>query len=159
MPKIIDLSTLEKMESPEESHRQLLRNIKGDLPNLETKLKKYSGHWECEDPFYRAYYGSFRVYRIQQSTQDIADALRALSPLQDKKLSELFEEVCRRGTAKQWKPEHNSRWFEETFPMINAFMHSRYFLELAVKYGNELEKAPAIMPSGWAALVCLYRIR
>ncbi len=32
-------------------------------------------------------------------------------------------------------------------------------LEMAVKYGRKLEKAPELLPSGWAALLCLYNLR
>jgi hypothetical protein len=137
----------------------LLENIKKDLPQLQGQLATYSGHWHCEDPFYRAYYGSLKVYGIQQDTQNIVKSLRELSPHKDKKLNDFFEKLIQIGTEKEFELEHNQRWFEETFPMINAFMHSKYFLELAVKYGKELERAPAMMPSGWAALLCLYRLR
>ena len=57
MPKIIDFSTLNEMESPEEKHRQLLGNIKGQLLTLERKLDFYS-RARFENYFYRAYYNS-----------------------------------------------------------------------------------------------------
>ncbi|VVB79523.1 Uncharacterised protein [uncultured archaeon] len=158
MPKIIDFSTLNEMESPEEKHRQLLGNIKGQLLTLERKLDFYS-RARFENYFYRAYYNSNEVYQVQRFTGDIVKTLRSLSPNKEKRLDSMFERLIIEGTGKEFELEHNQRWFEEAFPMINAFMHSRYFLELAVKYGKELEKAPARIPSGWAALLCLYRLR
>jgi hypothetical protein len=46
-----------------------------------------------------------------------------------------------------------------TRPIVEAFFHARFFLEMAVRYGNELDKAPHMLPSGWAALFYLYELR
>jgi hypothetical protein len=54
---------------------------------------------------------------------------------------------------------HNQKWAMITRPIVEAFLHSKYFIEMAVKYGKELEEAPQCMPSGWAALTELYKIR
>jgi hypothetical protein len=43
--------------------------------------------------------------------------------------------------------------------MVEAFAHARYFLEMACKYGKELEEPPQIMPSGWASVLYLYDLR
>ena len=63
------------------------------------------------------------------------------------------------GTGKEWKPEHNREWQKVCRPMLEAFFHAKYFLEMAIKYGKEMEKAPECLPSGWAALLHLYNIR
>ncbi len=52
----------------------------------------------------------------------------------------------------------NPDWARHTRPILEAFFHARFFLEMAVRYAG-LEKAPTTLPSGWAALLCLYRIR
>jgi hypothetical protein len=36
---------------------------------------------------------------------------------------------------------------------------AKMMLALAWKYGRELESAPNLLPSGWAALLYLYRLR
>jgi hypothetical protein len=54
---------------------------------------------------------------------------------------------------------HNQRSLVETRPILEAFFHARYFLEMAVKYGGRLSVAPRVMPSGWAALLSLYGLR
>ena len=64
-----------------------------------------------------------------------------------------------RGTGKVFKEEHNKRWLEETGPIVEAFFHARDFLELLIVYGRELKRPPAMMPSGWAAILCLYNLR
>jgi hypothetical protein len=38
-------------------------------------------------------------------------------------------------------------------------LHARYMLEMAVKYGIELDGTPRFLPSGWAALLYLYDLR
>ena len=43
--------------------------------------------------------------------------------------------------------------------MIEAFFHARFFLEMAVKYGKELEFPPQMLPSGWAAFLYLFNLR
>jgi hypothetical protein len=39
------------------------------------------------------------------------------------------------------------------------FFHARYMLEMAVGYGKDLERPPAVLPSGWAALLYLFNLR
>jgi hypothetical protein len=41
-----------------------------------------------------------------------------------------------------------------------AFFHVRYFIAMMAKYRKELESAPeSYLPSGWAALLCLFKMR
>ena len=72
----------------------------------------------------------------------------------------MFEEIYRVGaTGEEFDREHNREWTKHTRPMLEAFFHARFFLEMAVKYGKSLESPPSLMPSGWAALLCLYGLR
>lgn len=50
-------------------------------------------------------------------------------------------------------------WLEVTRPMLEAYFHARFFLEMVIQYGEELDQAPAILPSGWAAVLYLYDLR
>ena len=59
----------------------------------------------------------------------------------------------------EFKLEHNRKWKKTCRPMIEAFFHAKYFLEMAVKYGKKYDEAPNVMDSGWAALLELYNIR
>ena len=43
--------------------------------------------------------------------------------------------------------------------VLEAFWHADYMLRMAVRYGQELDEAPSLLPSGWAALLHLYGIR
>ncbi len=50
-------------------------------------------------------------------------------------------------------------WLEVTRPMVEAFFHAHYFLEMAVRYGKQLKHPPRQLPSGWAAFLYLYNLR
>jgi hypothetical protein len=108
---------------------ELLAHIKAKLPELERLLQEMDSHWGYEDPIYRFYHHSFKVYMLQDETRRIVDAL--------KDLAQRGKSFCRE--------------FEEII--------AKYFLEMVVKYGRELEEPPHVLPSGWAAILCLYELR
>ena len=135
----------------------LLDRIKSALPELTTLLEKCSSHWVYEDGVYRFYHQSFKVYQLQNHTVAIVEKLQSLLP--GRKLNEYFIQIVAEGTGKAFSPQHNQIWLETTRPIVEAFFHARYFLQMAVKYGRELEYPPRVMPSGWAALLYLYNLR
>ena len=63
-----------------EKENQLLANIKAKLPELERLLEEMSSHWGYEDPVYRFYHHSFKVYGLQDITGRIVDALKDMAP-------------------------------------------------------------------------------
>jgi len=83
--------------------------------------REYSGHsWEYEDRVYRFYHCSFKVYWLQ--------------------LNDHYRQIISEGTGKTWTADHNERWLKETRPIVEAFFHARYMLEMAVSYGKELDR-------------------
>jgi len=96
------------------------------------------------------------VYFLQEQTKSIVAALRDLAP--GRPLNPWFLEIVTQGTGHQFAAEHNSRWTEVTRPIVEAFFHARFFLEMAVRYSN-LESPPRPLPSGYAALLYLYGLR
>jgi hypothetical protein len=82
--------------------------------------------------------------------------LRSLVP--DRELNAQFVAIVRRGTGRRFEIEHNERWDEVTRPILEAFFHARFFLEMAVRYA-ELDAPPSPLPSGYAALLYLYDLR
>jgi hypothetical protein len=138
---------------PEEA---LLLSLRRDRNALQKLLEENSSHWGYEDPVYRFYHQSFKVYWLQQQTQAIVDRLQALAP--DLPLNPWFVQVVESGTGKEFKLEDNARWTEMTRPILEAFFHARFFLEMAVRYAN-LPAPPQPLPSGYAALLELFCIR
>ncbi|MGH7489484.1 MAG: hypothetical protein ACREMY_28365, partial [bacterium] len=58
----------------------LLQSLRRDKRELEELLTKCNDHWGYEDPIYRFYHQSFKVYWLQESTRSIVDKLQALAP-------------------------------------------------------------------------------
>ena len=135
---------------------QLLQNLKRDLPTLTMLLEECHDHF-AEDGIYRFYHGSFKVYWLQELTERIAAQLRQVMP--EREPNPHFTQILREGTGLVFVKGQNKRWLDVTRPILEAFFHARYFLEMAVKYGRELDGPPCCMPSGWAALLYFYGLR
>jgi hypothetical protein len=140
-----------------EAARSLLDSIKIALPKLVELLARYGDHWNYEDPIYRYYHQSFKVYYLQDATEEIVAALRELAP--NLPLNEWFLQIVKEGTGKSFVPEHNREWQKVTRPILEAFFHARYFLDMVVRYGKQLEYPPSMLPSGWASVLYLYGLR
>ena len=109
----------------------LFANLKASVRTLQELLEGCNDHWGYEDPVYRFYHQSFKVYALQETTKKIVTALSALAP--ERTLNPWFIEIVNEGTGEKFDPEHNQRWTEVTRPIVEAFFHARYFLEMAVR--------------------------
>ncbi len=137
--------------------RVMLANMREHIGELRELLDQVNEHWAYEDGVYRFYHFSFKVFYLQQKTVEIVTALAALAP-EGRQFGALFEEIVSTGMGRRFTDETNTHWTEETSPIVQAFLHARYFLEMAIKYA-ELPEPPQPMPSGYAALLCLYDLR
>jgi len=144
-------------DSRQSREAALLLAIKRELPLLSALLEEVSGHWQYEDGVYRFYHQSFKVYALQNATQRVVEALKGLSP--SGTLDAWFSQIVADGTGKTFALEHNQRWLVETRPIVEAFFHAKYMLEMICKYGRELDHPPDLLPSGWAAVLSLYGLR
>src|SRR5271169_2256743 len=104
---------------------QLLLNIKLRLPELTALFNEMSGHWQYEDPIYRFYHESFKVYHIQTYTKRIYDILRSIAPTETS-LHEMFKNIITVGTGVKFEPSHNIAWARHTRPLLEAFFHARF---------------------------------
>ena len=136
--------------------QEFFSRLKAELSALEELLAK-CGHCGYEDPVYRFYHQSFKVYWLQDVTTEVVAKLQSLAP--DHPLNEWFMQIVREGTGRTFANQDNQNWFAVTRPMLEAFFHARYFLEMATKYGKELDYPPQMLPSGWAAVLYLYNLR
>lgn len=135
----------------------LLQAAKTHLPQLKKLLAEASSHWGYEDPIYRFYHQSFKVYDTQKNTERIVSELKALAP--HLKLNANFMQIIAEGTGKSFHLSHNENWLSHVRPMIEAFFHAKHMLEMICKYANELDEAPQVLPSGWATVLYLYNLR
>ncbi|MFE8033287.1 hypothetical protein [Thiohalocapsa marina] len=136
--------------------QQLLSNLKRDLPAL-TALRDECHGYDGEDGIYRFYHGSFKVYWLQDLTERMVTQFKHILP--ERTLNHRFSQVIDQGTGKVFVKRQNMCQPEATRPIVEAFFHARYFLDMAVKYAQELDDPPCCMPSGWAALLYLYDLR
>jgi len=142
-----------------EKQEELLRNLKAHLSKLQALLSIVKSEACYEDFVYRFYHQSFKVYQLQDLTRQIAENLRSVAP-EGTTFCHYFEELLQAGAdSVQFEMEHNADWTRHTRPFVEAYFHAQYFLEMAVKYGQSLDQAPEVLPSGWAALLSLYEIR
>ena len=138
-PEVVDL--FEKLKLNAKSFERLLKRCDEDKA----------------DAIYRFYHQSFKVYRLQNLTLEIVAALHSLRPTQS--LNKWFAQIVAEGTRKEFSVSHNARWLHETRPIVEAFFHSAYFLEMAVRSARELREPPNLLPSSWAAFLYLYDLR
>jgi len=136
---------------------KLLANVAEARPRLEELWQEANSHWGYEDPVYRFYHQSFKVYGLQAQTAEIVEALHNLAP--HLPLNPWFTQIVEEGAAESFSPEANERWMQATRPILEAFFHARYFLEMVCKYGRELKEPPDALPSGWAAVLYLCGLR
>ena len=149
-------SRLLKPEKRQELELLLLKRLKERKGDLERMLSVMSNHLTYEDHFYRYYHGSFEVYGTQNTTEQAVKLLRELLP--ERKLNPAFEEIISEGTGKEFNLRHNRNWGKHTRPMLEAFAHTKFMIEMAVRYAD-LPEPPQMLPSGYAALLYLYELR
>jgi len=141
----------------EKAAERLLSNIKSQLPALEQLLSHLENEWGIEDGFYRFYHQSFKVYALQQMTEEICNALRNLLP--GYSLNDWFQKIVAEGTNREFEISHNNDWLRHTRPILEACFHAHLFLKTAVKCGHELQSVPNQLPGYWAALLYLFNLR
>ena len=64
-------------------------------------------------------------------------------------LHEWYRKIVSHGTGKKFVLDHNNRWLRES-PLVEAFFHARYMLEMAVKY--RWDASTVVSPGGRAAV-------
>ena len=139
-------------------NEELLANIKKDLPELEKLLEKITGDWFYADHLYRQFHHSYKTYYAQDTTIQIITILKKLAP-KGVTFNEEFEQIFKEGTGKRFNMNHNKNWFKHTRPLLEAFFYAKALLEMCVKYGKELEKAPECLPNGWAFILYYFNLR
>jgi hypothetical protein len=133
----------------------LFSNLKANACTLELLLARCRD--ERADGVYRFYHQSFKVYALQEVTLEIVAALQSLAP--HRPLNEWFTRIVAEGTGKTFSTKDNAQWLDTTRPIVEAFFHSCYFLEMAVNSSRQLTEPPTLLPSHWAATLYLYNLR
>jgi hypothetical protein len=134
----------------------LLGRIKARLPLLEEWLAEIKGPYEEEDGIYRFYHQSFKVFgRLQPHTES---GFKLISEI-GSPVNEWYQQIYQDGVRKETPEDMNEHWLKYARPILEAFWHTKYFIEMMVKYGRQLEFAPVSLPLGWAAIQALFGCR
>jgi hypothetical protein len=151
------ISKFDAIEERLKAEKKLLAKAKRNLPELKALLAGTWEHWNYEDPIYRFYHQSFKMFRLQATTLKIVESLQALAP--DIKLNPDFLQIVAEGTGKTFKLSDNRSWLKRTRPILEAFFHAQHLLIMVCKYAEELKEPPQVLPSGWATVLYLYELR
>lgn len=145
-------------EAIAEQEALLVANITQRLVDIDACLERINNEWVAEDLVYRFWHQSFKVYLLQPTTEAIVTLLRELAP-GERGLNPWFEEIVKEGTGRKFDMSDNDDWVRATRPVIDAFFHARYMLEMVAKYGKIRNQEEQFIASGWAAVLCLYNLR
>jgi len=153
-----DIGTLlSRREKAQELSDKLLANIKENKTEIKTLcdvLRRLE-----EDYVYRFYHQSFKVFGATAQIEQAKELFERLAP-DSFPLNEWFCSIADQAIGKEFDfAKTNQIWLAETRPILEAFWHSKYFLEQMLVAADELEESPSLLPSGWAAVLYLYDLR
>ena len=140
-----------------QSDQVLLHSLKVNLTELEGLLIQFADMYE--DGIYRFYHQSFKVYQLQFLTSQASDVFENIAKAADTRLCDSFKQIVAAGTGAEWEIDHNHQWLLHTRPIVEAFLHAKYFLEMMVRFATKMDSAPTTLPFGWAAILELYNQR
>jgi hypothetical protein len=160
--ELVQLLARTNQEQIIEYQHILLVAIKANLAKLDQMLAKMNDTWRYEDGMYRFYHQSFKVYALQSYTvaaTHLFEEIGKAAGIERFNLNPHYRRIIQEGTGIIFEQDHNRIWSQITRPIIEAFLHARYFVEMQLKYGRNLDQPPQPILSGWAATLCLYNIR
>ena len=102
----------------------LLTRLSAHREALSSLLTSCSDHWGFEDPVYRFYHDSFKVYALQGQTSRIVSELRQLLP--ERPLNPWFLEIVQRGVGNVFDVSDDSRWTEVTRRRLRSSSAPKY---------------------------------
>ena len=136
----------------------LLGRIKAHLADLENLANEIDDRWGEEDKVYRFYHHSIKVFYLQDMVKEAFRLIEAIGGEQDSP-NEWYRQIVKEGTERGFNSSTNDEWLVQTRPILEAFWHTKYFVTMMIKYAKELESAPQMLPSGWAAVLYLFELR
>ncbi len=145
------------VQSRVQKDQALLEAIKANLPQLQSLLTVFLD--EYQDGVYRFYHQSFKVYSLQEHTLKAIKIFKTIAESTNSQLNRSFDAIVASGTGVQFSLDHNKDWMLNTRPIVEAFLHTKYFLEMMVEVVGEMDSAQTILPGGWASILELYQQR
>lgn len=151
---------IEKYKNRREAGDKLLFRLKDHLSVLKELKESLDGHWGVEDTYYRFFHHSFKVYHAQGYIEKFQKIITEIAEKNEHyRLNESFVKILNEGLVGNFDLEHNKEWEKYTRPQIEALLHVSKMTDLMVKYAEELDENPTILPSGYAAVLYLFGVR
>jgi hypothetical protein len=135
---------------------QLLERIKARLPELEGLAAEFNA--AEEDFVYRYYHNSYKVFNLQEDILKAFKIIREIGGEADPPHIE-YAQIVKAGTENGFGKDTNANWQVETRPILEAFWHTKYFLNMMVMYAKLDDPVPSPIGSGWASVLYLYELR
>ena len=137
----------------------LFQRIKENEDTIWNLYKKCGGHI-YEDRMYRFYHSSLKVFWLQDVIKETVELLTMLNVNDPPQFDKWFVDIVAEAQAKgEFKKEYRDNFQKHARPVVEAFLHCKYFLDMLVKCIKIEEEPTEIAPSGWLALTELYNIR
>lgn len=135
---------------------ELLTNIKSNVEILSPIAASFA---KSEPEFiYRFYHQSMKVFGYGELIRYSVEFFQSVSP-QSRPLNGWFSTIASAGLSKEFRDSTNENWLEETRPLLEAFWHTKYFVNQMSSVADSLQDAPEILPYDWAAVLYLYDLR
>ena len=99
------------------------------LRELLTELNRPPIYFNLMSKFHRH---DCLIYEYQAFTLQMVSALRSLAPEGHGFCNE-FREIVQAGTGREFQLDDNNHWLQRVAPIVQAFLHARCLLEMAVQ--------------------------
>src|ERR1700736_5088348 len=103
-----------------------------------------------EDGVYRFYHGSNKVFYLQEPVKAAFALIKEIGGESDPPHFE-YARIVEAGTTHPFSATTNENWEAETKPILEALWHTKYFVNMMVKYGKKLETVEMALQPGMAA--------
>ncbi len=139
--------------------KKLLENIQNNKKRINSCLKGASQRRTgYEEIMYCYFYGSQKVFQANRFTASGYELLKELDPKEKKSLNDRYTILIKHALSQSFTPKTNEDWMGSTLFVVDAYLQTKYFLEMASRY-HDVKLNILGRPYGWAALAVLYRFR
>ena len=142
------------------SHRERINALFFSIKSRLTELEVLARDLEEaeEDGVYRFYHGSNKVFFLQSPVKAAFSLIKEIGGEDDPPNFE-YARIVEAGTAHQFSETTNGNWEAGITPILDAFWHTKYFINMMVKYANELEAVESPLQPGMATVLYLFELR
>lgn len=105
---------------------------------------------------YKFYSQSFKAYHLQDFTLQAHNLFKSIAGTASLQLHEGFEQIIAEGTGSTFDMSHNADWLTHTRPIVEAFLHAKYMVEMMVRL-NTAEPGSLRHVQAYQAVTVLFR--